>query len=404
MARWADLAAPVLHPVSAALSCVSGLGWLVLGSSVVTWVLSNSLGWLELRYAAFALLALFALSCLLTIGRTSLTVDLRVEPRRVVAGEAAALEATVTNIGRAPLLPVPLDVPAVGGTIRFPLPALGPGSDFREVVVLPSVRRGVYPIGPASTLRGDPFGLVRRQVVWTRPIDFVVHPRTVYLDSLGTGLLKDLEGRSTNDVSMSDLAFHTLREYAPGDDRRHIHWLSTAKRSGASGGAEFMVRQFLDTRRSHIGVVVDSQADSWLDDEHFETAASVGASVAVRALRDGMDLSEASGGLLVTRPAKHTALDLFSRAHRGAEPVEVTAARLTHAAPSVSSVLVVAGALTPFASLRRSKSLFGPDVNVVAVRIEHGAKVGLQRTAGLSVITIGSLSDLPVALRGGVAS
>ena len=126
--------------------------------------------------------------------------------------------------------------------------------------------------------------------------------------------------------------------------------------------------------------------------------------MAVRALRDGMDLSEASGGLLVTRPAKHTALDLFSRAHRGAEPVEVTAARLTHAAPSVSSVLVVAGALTPFASLRRSKSLFGPDVNVVAVRIEHGAKVGLQRTAGLSVITIGSLSDLPVALRGGVAS
>lgn len=402
-ARWADLAAPVLSPLRAGLACVSGLGWLVLVAGLGAWVLSSSFGWLELRYASFALLALFALSCLLTIGRTSLTVDLRVEPKRVVAGESAALEATVTNVGRAPLLPVPLDVPAVDGTIRFPLPALGSGSEFREVVVLPSQRRGVYPIGPACTLRGDPFGLVRRQVVWTRPIDFVVHPRTVYLDSLGTGLLKDLEGRSTNDVSMSDLAFHTLREYAPGDDRRHIHWLSTAKRSGSSGGAEFMVRQFLDTRRSHIGVILDSQADSWLDAEHFETAASVGASVAVRALRDGMDLSEAAGQLLVTRPSKHTALDLFSRADPGDEPVEVTAARLTHAAPSVSSVLVVAGPLTPFAALRRSKSLFGPDVNVVAVRVEHGARVGLQRTAGLSVITIGSLSDLPVALRGGVA-
>jgi uncharacterized protein (DUF58 family) len=403
-ARWVDLASPVLAPAGRVLAAVSGLGWLVGSAGVASMVLSSWLGWQELRYAGFALLSLLLLAALLTIGRTTLEVGVRVEPQRVVAGGAAALEVRVTNVGRAPLLPVPLDVPAVRGTLRFGLPALAPGRSYEDVVVLGTERRGVWQVGPASTLRGDPFGLVRREVVWTEPIDFFVHPRTVYLDSLGTGLLKDLEGRSTNDVSMSDLAFHALREYAPGDDRRHIHWLSSAKRSGTTGSDEFMVRQFLDTRRSHLGILLDVAGESWLDDEEFETGVSVAASVAVRGLRDGMDVSQAAGPLVVTRPAPHAALDLFARAAPGDEPVEVSAGRLARTAPSVSTVLIVAGPLTRFLQLRRAKSLFGPDVKVVGVRVEHGASIGMQRSAGLSLITIGALSDLPRALKGSVAA
>lgn len=401
--RWGTTLGPVVRPIRAVLACVSGFGWLVLVAAVVTWWLSGALGWQELRYAAGVLGGLFALSCLLTLGRTSLQVEVRLEPPRVVAGDSAALRVLATNLGRAPLLPVPLDVPAMHQTVRFGLPALAPGATFDDVVVLPSQRRGIYPVGPASTLRGDPFGLVRREVVWTQPVEFVVHPRVVYLESLGSGLLRDLEGQSTNDVSMSDLAFHTLREYAPGDDRRHIHWLSTAKRSGVGGGDEFMVRQFLDTRRSHIGVVVDCHASSWVDEDEFETAVSAGASVAARALRDEMDLTEVTGPFLLTRPQKHSALDLFSRARIGEETLDAAASRLAHAAPSVSAVLVITGPLTQYVQLRRAKSLFGPDVNVVGLRVEHGAPVGLQRSGGLSVLTIGSLSDLPVALKGGLS-
>ena len=401
--EWRDLAQPVLGPIGRVLICVSPLGWLTLGAALVCWLLASTLGWQEFAYAAAALAFVFALSCLLTLGRTSLEVTTRVEPQRVVAGDSAAIEVSVRNVGKGPMLPVPLDLPTGDTITRFGLPAMGPGGEFSDVVVMPSQKRGLYVIGPASTLRGDPFGLVRREVTWTEPVELFVHPRTVYLEPLGSGMLKDLEGRSTNDMSMSDLAFHTLREYAPGDDRRHIHWLSTAKRSGAGGSEQFMVRQFLDTRRSHIGVVVDCNAESWIDPEEFETAVSGGASEGARALRDEQDVSEGAGPYVLTRPKRHTALDLFSRAELGEEALESTVSRLTRIAPNVSAVLLFVGPLTSLLTIRRSAALFGPDVNVVAVRVEHGAPIGLQRSGGRSIVTIGSLGDLPRALSGKVA-
>ena len=398
--EWRRLAQPVLGPVGAVLGCVSTLGWLVAAAALGSWFVGWTLGWQEFMYAAAGLLVLLALSSLLTIGRMSLEVRTRLQPQRVTAGDGAAVEVWVRNTGRAPLLPLPLDMPTGQTVTRFNLPALVSGSEFEDLVVMPTQRRGVFVVGPATTLRGDPFGLMRRQVTWTDAVELFVHPRTVFLDSLGTGLLKDLEGRSTNDVSMSDLAFHTLREYAPGDDRRHIHWLSSARRSGASGSAQFMVRQFLDTRRSHLGVVVDCDQAAWLDEDEFETAVSVGASVAARSLLDGMDVSEASGQFVLTRPRRHAALDLFSRVRLGPEALESVVARLARAAPTISAAVIVTGPLTSFQVLRRAISAFSPDVNVVGVRVEHGATAGLQRSSGLSILTIGSLGDLPRALSG----
>jgi len=400
LVEWRRLAQPVLGPVAAVLGCVSPLGWLVAAAALGSWFVGWTLGWQEFMYAAAAMLVLLALSSLLTIGRMSLEVRTRLEPQRVTAGDGAAVEVWVRNTGRAPLLPLPLDMPTDQTVTRFNLPALGSGSEFEDVVVMPTQRRGVFVVGPATTQRGDPFGLVRRQVTWTDAVELFVHPRTVFLDSLGTGLLKDLEGRSTNDVSMSDLAFHTLREYAPGDDRRHIHWLSSARRSGATGSAQFMVRQFLDTRRSHLGVVVDCDQAAWLDEDEFETAVSVGASVAARSLLDEMDVSEASGPFVLTRPRRHAALDLFSRVRTGSEALESVVARLARAAATISAAVIVTGPLTSFHVLRRAVSAFSPDVNVVVIRVEHGATAGLQLSGGLSILTIGSLDDLPRALSG----
>ena len=122
---------------------------------------------------------------------------------------------------------------------------------------MPTSRRGVIQVGPATTVQGDPSGLMRRTLTWTERTELFVHPRTVALERLGAGLLRDLEGATTEDISMSDLAFHALREYQPGDDRRYIHWRSSAK------AGKLLVRQFLDTRRSHVTVIVDPDPEQY---------------------------------------------------------------------------------------------------------------------------------------------
>lgn len=168
-------------------------------------------------------------------------------------------------------------------------------------------------MGPVRTLRGDPFGIVRRELAWTEQLELFVHPRTVPLAPVGSGLLRDLEGHTTNDVSMSDLAFHTLREYAPGDDRRYIHWRSSAKATAAAGTGTFLVRQFLDTRRSHIAVVTDVDETSYAGPE-FELAVSAAASIALRTLADEMDLTIVCGEHAASEPPPYLTLDTYARA------------------------------------------------------------------------------------------
>ena len=91
-------------------------------------------------------------------------------------------------------------------------------------------------VGPATTRRGDPLSIFSRDVTWTGVREVLVRPPMVPLETLGAGLLRDLEGVTTDAVSPSDLAFHALREYVPGDDLRHVHWRSSAKAMGPRRG------------------------------------------------------------------------------------------------------------------------------------------------------------------------
>lgn len=404
--RWwgvlADLARPVTDAVGAGLGCVSPLGWTTLAFGVVAFVAGWVLGWHEFRIIGAALLVLLGLSLLFLIGRTQLEVGLELSPERLVAGDSSAAHVHVTNVARTPLLPVGLEVPVGEASARFTLPALVPGGTFEEVLVIPTEERGVIPVGPVRTQRGDPFGLLRRELEWSDGMELFVHPRTVALDSLGSGLLRDLEGHSSNDISMSDLAFHTLREYEPGDDRRYIHWRSSAKASGASGQSSFLVRQFLDTRRSHVAVVVDVDETSYTDPAEFELALSCGASVTVRALTDEMDTTIVCGAQSAVQPARHTALDTYSRAAFGPWPLPTATSRLGTLAPDVSAVVIVTGPLTTFGVLQRARAYLAPQVRLVAVQVVPGRPLSYREGSGIVVVTLGDLAELPLVLAGGV--
>ena len=175
----------------------------------------------------------------------------------MIAGGSVAAGVRVRNIAAHGLLPTMLELPVGSMVHRYGVPRLAPGETHEESFTIRTERRGVIPVGPASTRRGDPLGMLSRDVEWTDVVEILVRPPMVPMDSLGAGLLRDLEGVSTDAVSQSDLAFHALREYVPGDDLRHVHWRSSAKAMAVADDSQLLVRQYLDTRRSHVTLVVD---------------------------------------------------------------------------------------------------------------------------------------------------
>lgn len=264
---------------------VTPIGWAMLATMVGAWVIGWQLGWREAMIVSAVCVLLIAMSLAFLIGRATLHVNVILRPRRVSVGMPAAGQVAVTNISRRRMWPIRLELRVGAAVARFNLPVLASNRQHDELFVIPTTRRAVVPVGPAITVRGDPLGLMRREVSWTDVIELFVHPRIVGLDPLGSGLLRDLEGQSSNDVSLSDPAFHTLRDYAAGDDRRYIHWRTSA-RTG-----RLMVRQFVDTRRIHATLVVDRDPASYGSEEEFEIALSAAGSIAVRAVQDEQQAS-----------------------------------------------------------------------------------------------------------------
>ncbi|KRB46938.1 DUF58 domain-containing protein [Terrabacter sp. Root181] len=412
----------VWRPVAGILRWISPLGWTILALGLVCWFVGARWGWTELLMVAAAALLLFAICFVLALGRTKVRILAEVDPRRVVVGDPATGRILVTNEARTPMLPILVELPVGLSAARFVLPALTPGNAHEELFVVPTSRRGVIQVGPATTVQGDPLGLMRRTLTWTERTELFVHPRTVALESLGAGLLRDLEGSTTEDVSMSDLAFHALREYQPGDDRRYIHWRSSAK------AGKLLVRQFLDTRRSHVTVIVDpdpeqyrsghgktGQADRDVERDvmaanaptaiqaDVETAISVGSSIMVRVMLDEQDCTIVCGPQKVTKSVPQVGLDAMSRVEPGPVDLFTTSLDAAELAPDTSTCFIVTGPHRPFIELQRAAGQFPPEVSRVIVVIDPEADHGIRRGGGLVILTLATLEDLRTLLVSGVA-
>src|SRR5690606_16312280 len=221
----------------------------------------------------YASAVLIVIAAVYLIGRCAFTLELDLPHRRAVIGAEAMGVATVANPTRRRLLVGEAVVADGNGLAGLVLPSVAYGASFRQEFSVPTSRRGVYPVGPIRTVRADPVGLVRRELVWTEVAELVVHPRTIAIPSTSTGLIRDLEGNTTRDLTNSDVAFHALREYVPGDERRYIHWKSTAKTG------TYMVRQFEETRRSHLVVALSLASVDYAGEDEFELAVSVAGSL-----------------------------------------------------------------------------------------------------------------------------
>lgn len=382
--------------VAPALGTVSSLGWTVIGVLAVSWILAATLGWAELAVLAMACVLLLAAAALFMIGTTKLRVHATVEPPRVTVGEPLTGELSVTNVARGPLAAAQLEFPIGAGGISFDLPPMLPGKSHGEVFSIPTERRGVIVVGPVRSVRGDPMGLFRRELEWTRPTEVFVHPRVAPLAPLGAGLIRDLEGNTAQSVSTSDFSFQSLREYVAGDDLRHVHWRSSARHG------QLLVRQFLDTRRSHLTAIVDGQPDAYRSEEDYETAISAAGSLLVRALRDGYDVSFLSGAVVMSKATGRVALDACSRAEPSLRSLVDVAADGARLAPETSVAFLITGPAGDYRMLQRAASQFGVETGRAVLRIDSEATPGLRANADLPVLTISRLDELAGALNWGL--
>lgn len=406
--RLARALGVVVDGVSRRVSAViTPLGWVMLFAVPVAFLLGYQLGWIELVAVGFAGSVLIIVAALYLIGRNAVRIELTVPHSRVVVGEKATGVVTVTNPVRRRIAGVKVEVPVGRGLAELAMPSLDRGASFEHEFVVPTARRGILSIGPVRTVRADPVGLVRRELVWTDSVPLFVHPRTIGIPSTSTGFIRDLEGNPTRDISNSDVSFHALREYVPGDDRRYIHWKSTAKTG------TYMVRQFEETRRSHLVIALSLATANYATDEEFEMAVSVAGSLGARAIRDARNVSVvvsektpefAKRKVLavrhlntLTRTRLLDDLSVVEHAESALGILDVARVAADEVV-GISVAFLVCGSLATPTELRAASTKFPPGVEVVAIVCDPEMVPGLRRVAGLSVLTIGFLEDLQKSL------
>ncbi len=371
------------------LEAVTPLGWTVLGLSALSWIVGWRLGWDEFMLVAAGCLVASAGALLFTVGRTALDVTLEIEPNRVVVGEKAVGRIAVTNPSTRGLLPIRLEAPVGSGIARVDLPPLASGASADEIFVVPTTRRAVIVLGPVSSVRGDPLGLARKEKALTGREELYVHPRTVALGGITAGWIRDLEGRTTNDLSTSDVAFHTLREYVPGDDRRHVHWRTTARLG------QLMVRQFVDTRRAHLGIVLSVNRAEYVDEDEFEMAVSVAASLGRNALGDGQTMTCVAGSSLVPSGSGPRFLDGLSGVElAGGGNLRESMQRARPHLRNASVVVALSGSGVTLKQFGIVADRYPAEARIACICCAAGDPVSVRMSARVTVLNIGGLTDL----------
>ena len=341
----------------------SGLG------AVLTALVLVVVGWWwnyeEVVIAACAVGAVLLMAMWVSQRPLRATVSRRLRAVRVPRGDAIVIDYRVRNAtrfrsGRATIIDRCDDIET-----RVDIAPVASHSELTVTGSIPTRRRGVFDVGPVEVERIDPFWLtVGRRRDSTRTA-VIVHPK-IY-DLVGPhGAVRVVENESVLRRATSDpmSGFVSMREYVAGDDPRLIHWPTTA-RTGT-----LMVREHVEVRRPEFTVVLDT-APSAGTAADFEEAVDVAATLAVHALRTGLDV------VVRTTDRNHTGrptplvadaavLDLLTPVQQSDDDTLLPVAALFSGGFDQTTVVFVTGPMGP-------SSGFATSERMSAVRIGDGA-------------------------------
>ncbi len=376
------------HPLKALADLVTPTGWALIFFVAVSLILAATLRWVEALACALAGVVALVLAATRVAWKPPHLVSIRVPNERIVAGQTAVGELVVRNERARPVRAGIIELPIGTGTGEFVVPPLGAHATWDEMFLISSRHRGLINVGPARSVRSDALGLLRRVRSWDNPVTLYVHPRTVRVPFDATGFQVDVEGVVTAKLSSSDVSFHALRDYEPGDDRRAVHWQSTARLG------KLIVRQYEETHRSHHLIVLDTARSSW-DRDAFEDGVSVAASLALAGISASRTVSFAAGKRWIPATGAVSMLDsLASLTYSGRSNITALVRRAFASCPSASYVSVIASSAVTDEEAAHLAQVTPRDVTVQILRINPKQRARRRSLEGGVLFDCPSLREL----------
>lgn len=389
-------ALPGYEGVARWLGALTPVGWAVIVAMLAGTVAALAFGWLEGFIVAVMGLVALVVAVASVASPSPLSVSLRMKNDRIVAGQVAVGRVRVVNESGRRSGSTLVEVTIGRGSGEFLVPPISGNGTWNESFSVMTKRRGVINVGPARTVRMDGLGLLRRVRSWDDPILVHVHPPTVRFSFDATGTQMDVEGVASEKLTSSDVSFHALRDYEPGDDRRAVHWPSTAR------FGRLIVRQFEETHRSHHMVLLDTRVDAW-DRRSFETAVSVAASLALAGSGEARTVSMHTADEWIPTGSPMAMLDALSEMETSTRAEFAGIVRrciMERGGISVLSIVVGAGVDDEEAA--RLANIAPVDVVVSVIRVVPGRARRRRKITRGVIIDCPSLEDLPMLVSRGV--
>jgi len=254
-------------------------GVLAIAAGIVSIAIGRTFGVVELFVIGAAFLAAVVVAALFVLLRTPTVSGVRIiRPSVLVAGDVGRVDLQLEHHGalrstRFALSERVARLNAADHVAELTVEPMAARSRAGAGYQLPTSGRGVIELGPLHAETRDPLGLLRR----VRPVagidQVTVAPRAHHLrmPELGSGPLgRHLLAQARR---LGPGEFHSLREYADGDEPRTIHWRASARTD------KLLVKQHSVEGLRRMLVVLDAEASSYADPSSFERAITAAASV-----------------------------------------------------------------------------------------------------------------------------
>jgi uncharacterized protein (DUF58 family) len=350
-------------------------GWSLAAGAVASITVGTLYDYPELVMLGLCAAVLVAMAVGWITTRGGIVPSRIVHPLRTAEGTPVTCVLTVSNRGRLPAREIEVVETVAGLDVRFVVDTLaGRSTEAGAEYTLPLARRGVYALPAPSVEMLDPVRLVRRCFATSGTTTVYIHPGFHPLPSSRSGSRHDEDG-SALVPQAGGIAFYGLRDYVPGDDRRLIHWPSSAR------AGKLVVRHNSVPDAPGYRLVLDTTATGY-SDASFEDAIRVAASLCVAAARSNTRLRLVTTGQTLTVASDDTGtqvmemLDFLAGVSPTTEPVPWLSV-LAGGSEDTTRIVVITGAATD-PELTAIAQACSAEAELTVVRVDEHARAGRQ--------------------------